>query len=266
MIKIGPAPHIAVDVEGSGPLVVFIHGIGGNRTNWVDQLPVFAEHFTAVAMDLRGYGDSDDYQGSLHFPDFSEDVLKVIDHFGVAQAHLVGLSMGGRVALDFFGHYPERLASMVLADTTGGLRGPTSPAQVREFLQTRQRPLLEGKTPEDIAPDVTNVLVGPSTTPETRARIERSIAALHTQSYLKTLEAAVWYEGYPDYTTITIPTLLIVGEEDTVAKPDVMERIASYIPGARLERIAKASHMSNLDQPEAFNRLVLDFLKEQVSV
>ena len=89
------SPRIAVDHEGTGPLSIFLHGIGGNRTNWHDQLAVVGAHFHAVAWDARGYGASDDYDGALDFGDFAVDLARVIDHFGVARAHLVGLSMGG---------------------------------------------------------------------------------------------------------------------------------------------------------------------------
>ena len=100
-VRIGPAPHIAVDHMGTGDLVVFLHGIGGNKRNWVDNLPAFAAHWHAVAWDARGYGESDDYEGPLTFTDFSHDVARVLDHFGAKKAHIVGLSMGGRIAQDF---------------------------------------------------------------------------------------------------------------------------------------------------------------------
>src|SRR5207247_784519 len=79
---ISPAPRLAVDRTGDGPLVVFLHGIDGNRTNWRDQLGVFAAHFTAAALDARGYGASDDYAGPLAFDDFAGDLRRVLDHYG----------------------------------------------------------------------------------------------------------------------------------------------------------------------------------------
>jgi 3-oxoadipate enol-lactonase len=72
-----------------------MHGIGGNRTNWHDQLPVFAQRFHAVAWDARGYGASHDYSEPLDFSDFATDLARLLDHFEVERAHLVGLSMGG---------------------------------------------------------------------------------------------------------------------------------------------------------------------------
>src|SRR3984893_8137578 len=73
-------PRIAIDHLGSGPLVLFMHGIGGNRTNWHDQLPEFGRHFHAVAWDGRGYGASDDYEGPLDFNDFGRDLARLLAH------------------------------------------------------------------------------------------------------------------------------------------------------------------------------------------
>jgi 3-oxoadipate enol-lactonase len=115
-------PRIAVDVEGSGPCAVFMHGIGGNRTNWHDQLPVFGAHFTAIAWDARGYGLSDDYETALDFGDFSADLLRLLDHFRADRAPLVGLSMGGRIAMDFYERHPARVSQSVSVATRSGWR------------------------------------------------------------------------------------------------------------------------------------------------
>ena len=80
---------------GEGPLLVLLHGIGGNRLNWQLQLPAFAGDFMVAAWDARGYGLSQDYDGDLNFSDFSHDLARLLDHFGATKAHLCGLSMGG---------------------------------------------------------------------------------------------------------------------------------------------------------------------------
>ena len=98
-IIIGPhAPRLAVSVAGQGPLVLMVHGMGGDRTTWHAQIAALQPHFTAASVDLRGYGDSGDIDGPLDFHrDFGDDVLTVLDHFNAPRAHLVGLSMGSRV-------------------------------------------------------------------------------------------------------------------------------------------------------------------------
>lgn len=259
-IRIPPPPHIAVEYEGEGPVVIFLHGIGGNRTNWRAQLPAFANHFTAAAWDARGYGDSDDYRGALEFSDFGYDLLRVLDYFGAHKAHLVGLSMGGRIALDFWGRHPERVATLVLADTSAGQPG-RSREQLREFLRIRQKPLLEGKTPRDIAPKVVQSLIGPSTPSDKVNEIIESLSALHTESYLKTLETVTMYHDFPQLNSINVPTLLIVGEEDQVATPIVMRTMAKQIAGAQFVEMPRTAHMSNIERPDEFNKIVLEFLR-----
>ncbi|MGJ7512009.1 alpha/beta fold hydrolase [Variovorax sp. GT1P44] len=259
---VGPAPRIAIERQGHGPLVVFLHGIGGNRANWRDQMAAFAGEFSAVAWDARGYGDSDDYEGALHFEDFSTDLLRVMAHCGARRAHLVGLSMGGRIALDFYGRHPEHVASLVLADTSVAMpAGPDREAHVSAILADRQRPLLGGKTPAEIAPALARGLASSRISPERLAMLQQSVAELHKDSYLKTLEAVTRYEGFPPLGSVHVPCLVVVGSEDRIAPVDVARLTAAAIPGARLEIIGDAGHVSNLEEPAAFNAAVLNFLR-----
>jgi len=261
--RIGPAPLIAIDRRGSGPLVVFLHGVGGNRSNWSAQLAAFEPDFTAVAWDARGYGDSDDYEGPLAFGDFSVDLLRVLDHFDVPQAHLVGLSMGGRIALDFCGRHPQRVASLVLADTSGGMPdGPDKERRIEAFLRERKQPLLQGTTLRELAPRIARTLVTPSIEPQRLAQAEASLAALRTESYLKTLDEVTRYEGFPAFESLRVACLVVVGEHDSIASPDYARSMASRIPGARFAMIPGAGHLSNIECPETFNATVLEFVRE----
>ena len=122
-----PSPRIAVDHIGSGPLVICLHGIGGNRTNWHDQLRAFSSHFHAAAWDARGYGESDDYEGPLDFADFSRDLLRVLDFFAAQRAHLVGLSMGGLIAMDFCLSYPRARRDLDCLRLDAGLQRRVQP-------------------------------------------------------------------------------------------------------------------------------------------
>src|SRR5207244_9204807 len=99
---------------------VLLHGIGGNKRNWHPNLAAFGQHWHAAAWDARGYGESEDYDGALDFLDFSRDLVRVLDHFGAASAHVVGLSMGGRIALYFVALHPERVRTLTLCDTHTG--------------------------------------------------------------------------------------------------------------------------------------------------
>ncbi|MGH7984714.1 MAG: alpha/beta fold hydrolase [Candidatus Binataceae bacterium] len=254
----GP-PRIAVDHMGAGALVVFLHGIGGNRTNWHEQLPEFARHFHAVSWDGRGYGESEDYEGPLDFPDFSRDLSRVIGYFGAATAHLVGLSMGGVVALDFHQHYRDKVASLTICDSLPGMSGLDAD-QRAEFIRLRQEPLLHGKRPADIAPVVARTLISESAPPAVFDRLVASMTALHKESYLKTIAGIADYSVNFALERIAVPCHFVVGAEDRLTPPAVSRAMAARISGAELTIIEGAGHLSNIERPAAFNRAVIDFL------
>ncbi|MDA0262184.1 MAG: alpha/beta fold hydrolase [Proteobacteria bacterium] len=258
-IRIGPEPNIAIDHMGRGPLVVFLHGIGGNRTNWRDQLPEFGKHFTAAAWDARGWGDSDDYEGPLRVEDMSNDLGRVLDHFGATSAHLVGLSMGGLVVQDFCARNPGRVATMILVDTNNGPAKSMNAAEIDEFVRLRRQPLLDGKTPADIAEPVARSLVSPTASEAIVQRMIDSMSALHKDSYIKAVEAIARYEG-PDLSTLRAPSLLVVGADDTLTPPSVHRAMADQLPQARYLEIPDAGHLCNIEKPAEFNQAVLTFL------
>lgn len=258
-VTIEPAPRLAADCAGAGPLVVFLHGIGGNRTNWHDQLRAFAPRYRAVAWDARGYGRSDDYDGPLAFDDFVADLKRLIDHFGAARAHLVGLSMGGRIAVAFAFAHPARVATLTLADTHTGF-GALTPAQREDYVATRLAPLEAGKTVADIAPGLVAKLLGPKATDAVRQRLIASVSALRQESYIKSLRATVEQDSVGDYGRLAPPCHVMVGAHDPLTTPALCRALADEIPGAEYTVIPGAGHLTNIEQPEAFNRVALDFI------
>jgi 3-oxoadipate enol-lactonase len=251
-VLVGPAPRIALSVHGNGPLVLFLHGIGGHRHHWHEQLPVFATRFKAVAWDARGYGESDDYDGPLDFASFTQDVLRVLDFFKAPKALLVGLSMGGRIARNFALRYPERVDHLVLANTTPGFDAMT-PEAMKRFVDERKN-----RTPETI-----KALISPHARPGAYEDLLASFKALRQPSYLKTLEASVAQDRAALLERIRVPTLVITGDEDRVYPPSVARAMVKRIPGARLAVLSGAGHLSNLEQPGQFNQVVLRFLQEK---
>jgi 3-oxoadipate enol-lactonase len=185
----------------------------------------------------------------------------VINHFGALKAHLVGLSMGGMIALDFYSSHPERVATLTICDSLPGFNQLT-PEQRREFVRLRQEPLLAGKEPKDIAPAVAETLIGKSARPGSFERLVASMAALHKQSYLKTIAGSANYQRTIELEKIAVPTHIVVGDEDRLTPPEMSRRMAERIPGARLTLIEGAGHLSNIEQPEKFNRAVLAHLLE----
>lgn len=263
--RIPGTPALAVDIAGRGPLALFMHGIGGNRSNWRAQLPVFAPHFSCVAWDARGYGASDDYAGALAFDDFVDDVLRVLDHFGAERAHLIGLSMGGRIAMRTALLHPGRVATLTLLDTHEGFEA-FSPEQRRAFVDSRRAPLLAGKEPSDIADAVARSLVGPKATAGQLQQLVDSIAALHKESYIKSLQATVEQVTLGDIAKIRAPAHFVVGADDKLTPPAMHHEMAAKMAGAPVSILADAGHLSNIENPDAFNAVALHWLTPRLAL
>lgn len=257
--RIGPDPHIAVDVCGEGELLVLMHGIGGNKRNWKDNIQVFGKHFKTVAWDARGYGESDDYEGALDFADYADDLNRLLDHFNADKAHILGLSMGGRIAFSFYEKYSHRVSSLILCDTHKGFRHFTKEQQ-DDFIRLRKEPLLAGKEPKDIAPVVAETLIGNLQNTATFEALVDSMSRLHKESYIKSIEASVRSDHIDVLSQISVPALVVVGALDRLTPPELARDIAGQIDGAELAIIEGAGHLSNIEQAEAFNKTVLDFL------
>ena len=259
-------PVLGYDRQGTGPLVVFLHGIGGNRSSWQAQCAALADRFTTVAWDARGYGASDDYEGLLDFASFAADRTRLLDHLNVEKAHLVGLSMGARILMDFFPRHADRVATLTLCDCFSGFEATLTPEKQQEFIRLRQQPLLEGKSLADLAPALIASLVGPNCSDVAKAALHESILALHVESYLKTIAASVGFDRSNDVTAINVPVQLIYGEHDRLTPPAIGEDLLARITDARLDIIEDAGHLSNLEQPERFNSVLAGFLDQHAGL
>ena len=239
--------------------MIFMHGIGGNRSNWDEQQAELSSRYCTVAWDARGYGASDNPVEPLEFSDFAEDLNALLNHLGVRTAHLVGLSMGGMIAQEFYGRFPDRVATLTLADTSRGF-GVASETDRQEFLARRLEPLQAGLTPADLAPAMIDVLTGSKASEKARQRLLDSLSAIRTEPYIQALKATVATDFRTILPTIDVPTLVIVGTEDKVLPPSESRALAASIRGAELTLIEHAGHLSNIEEPEQFNALVGEFL------
>jgi 3-oxoadipate enol-lactonase len=251
-IHVGPAPRLAVSVAGKGPLLLFLHGIRGNRRHWTRQIDFFSRQgFKAAAWDARGYGESSDYESALQFDQhFTADVLRVAQHFKADRMHLVGLSMGGRIARNFALAHPQRVLTLTLANTSPGFDA-LSPEEVLLFIEQRRN-----RTPESA-----RRILGTRARAGAHDALLASFHALRNESYLKTLEASVAQDRDAPLERLAVPTLVITGEEDRVYPPELAQRMARRIPGAELAVLEACGHLSNLEQPERFNEVMLEFLR-----
>ena len=229
-IKIGSNPSISVDYSGEGEMIVFLHGIGGNKKNWDENIKFFSKKFfLSVAWDTRGYGESDDYIGNLNFQDVLDDLKKVLKYFNKDKAHIVGLSMGGQIATLFYEKFPELVKSLILCDTHFGLSNLS--------------------------------LIGDMNNKTAYGKLVKSMSILHKNSYLKTIEASMRTEHRHVFETINIPTLIMVGELDTLTPPSMAKDIKEKIPNSLIKIIPNAGHLINIEQPKLFNDYLLSFLK-----
>ena len=183
---------------------------------------------------------------------FTGDVLRVADHFEARKLHLVGLSMGGRIARNFALRHPDRLHSLVLAGTSPGFDA-LSGEEVKRFVAERRT-----ATPESM-----RKLLGSRAIAGAYEQLLDSVQRVHQAAFEKTLEASVAQDRAAPIEQIRLPTLVITGDEDKVYPPAMAKDIAGRIPGAELVTLKGVGHLSNLEQPDEFNQAVLEFLLKQ---
>ncbi len=239
---------------------MFLHGLGSTKENWSPQLIHFGQTHRAMAWDAPGYGESEDHEGELVFArDFAGDLLATLDDLGARRVHLVGLSMGGMIAQCFYFAHPQRVASLVLADTFPSFRALGDDA-VKGFLSARIEPLGEGATPAELAPSSAASLLAPGAPETALTLLLESLSNLRTDSYVKTARALALQDAVGELEDIAVPTLVVSGELDRLTPVSIARKMAQRIPGAQLVLIPGAGHISNLERPERFNEAVSAFL------
>jgi 3-oxoadipate enol-lactonase len=246
------------DDQGEGEAVVLLPPFPFDRRVWGANGPALvAAGFRVVAVDYPGFGASRPaLPGDVTIATIASSTAALLDRLGIARATLVGLSMGGYVALAFAAGFAERLGALVLADTRAAADAPAARqgrAQALETLATRGvDAYLQQSLPRLLAPTASPALLA-----TTRALAEERQDALAA--------GIVALRDRPDRTAdarrITCPTLLLVGTADQVTPAAEMRALAEIIPGANVVEIPEAGHLTNHEAPEAFNRHVVTFLR-----
>ena len=250
------APELAIDVAGNGELVLFLHGIGGNRTNWHAQLQSnLATSYQLVALDLRGYGESELGSDPVTVEAHVGDMLRVLDHFGVEQAHFVGLSYGSWLAACLAHLHPERVKTLTLCAGSTGM-SEASAAERSRFEALRLKPMEEGQTPAEIASKVVDALSGPESTADSRSALHMSMVAISRETYIAALRCFLAPPFKIEFEKFSFPTLFIAGEHDQLASPAEMGGIAKRVPTGRLSVVQGAGHLINIEKPHEFNQTI----------
>lgn len=265
-IPVSGGGSIYYEEAGSGEPLLLLHGHTLDRRMWDPQFEVFARHYRTVRLDFRGYGRSSKQSETFQFTHLG-DVLTVMDSLQIERAHVVGLSMGAFVAGDMLGMAPERMLSCVMA--SGGIRSVKGPHEPMDSLESTQRDLeiarMERKGLDSMKREWVEQLVsgGGSQRETIRKPLRRMVDDWDGWQLLHKEVRSFWAreafqaltERRPD-----VPTLMFKGECDLHGKP-YRPRESNYLSRIRTAVLPDCGHMSNMEQPEAFNRLVLDFLE-----
>jgi pimeloyl-ACP methyl ester carboxylesterase len=256
--------RLAYEIAGRGRPVVLVHAGVADKRMWDDQFAPFAERFRTLRFDLRGYGES-----TLPPEPFAphEDLHGLLDALGIARTHVVGLSLGGATALDFALAYPDRVIGLVLVCATPG--GTPASAELKAGWQAVEERFEAGDVAGAIELELRMWVDGPGRTPGSapaavreRVRIMEEVlfarAAAEPEPEVRKLDP----QAVDRLGEIRAPILVVVGDRDYPEKVEQSRQMATEIPGARLEIVPGVAHMVNMEAPEAFNRLVLDFLGE----
>lgn len=246
--------------EGEGLPIIFIHAFALNQTMWEAQMVDLKNHYRVISLDSRGFGNSDITKEPSLMSRMAADMRELMRALSIDKAVLVGLSMGGYVALAFCREYPEAVRALVLADTRA--TADTEEARANR-LRSAEKAEREGATA--IADETTPKLLG-KTTLETKPELVKRVHAIQASNSPVGIAAAQRGMAARQDSTdllpkINVPTLVIVGEEDTLTPPAEAEAIHKGIAHSQLRRIERAGHLSNMEQPEAFNKALRDFFK-----
>ncbi len=252
--------QITYDDVGMGSAVVLIHGYPFNRSLWTEQTEALTSRFRVVTPDLRGFGESDASEGPATMNRMAQDVAKLMDHLGIDQAVIAGLSMGGYVALAFVKQFPSRVKALVLADTR-------AQADTEEGKQTRaqqaEKAMAEGMA--GIADAMLPKLLTPETVskrPEVVKRVRDMMLKTKPQGAASALLGMAEREDLTEFiSTIRVPTMIVVGREDAITPVADSEKMHAKIATSHLVVLENAGHVSNLEQTEQFNFALLKFLE-----
>lgn len=252
---------LAYSDTGTGLPIVFLHAFPLNRTMWAEQEAALSSHHRVITIDLRGHGESDAPLWHYSLDQAADDVRALLDHLSIRQAIFVGLSMGGYILLAFYRKYADRVKGMVLADTRAQTDTPEGKAGRFQMAQIAYK-----QGPSAIANIMLPKLLSPATLqsrPEIVQRVRTMIEGNQISGIVGDLMAMA---ERPDSVLllqqIACPTQIIVGELDQATPPADAKLMAEQIPHARLAVIPRAAHLANLEQPEAFTRLIEEFDSE----
>lgn len=248
--------ELAYHDEGAGQPLLLVHAFPLSSVMWTRQIAGFAPHWRVIAPDLRGFGESAGAGPGASLDQHADDLAALLEHLGIAQATVAGLSMGGYITFALWRRHRARIARLILADTRAG-------ADTDEGRQGRQKNarLVEEQGSGALAEQMLPKLLAANAPTPLRDEVRQLIEANQPAGLAAALHAmAARPDSTPQLAEIDVPTLVIVGSEDALTPPAESQALHAGIAGSRLVEIPGAGHLSSLENPEAFNAAVDDFL------
>jgi pimeloyl-ACP methyl ester carboxylesterase len=260
-----PGCLVYYEVTGSGPAIVFAHGLGGNHMSWFQQVAHFAPRFTCVTFAHRGFSPSSWLAGGPDPADYADDLAALIAHLGLSEVRLVGQSMGGWTAVEYALRRPASLRAVVLAATTGTI----DLRRIREPERSRVAAWLR------FSEEASATLFKSGVHPAAGMRMVTEQPAMHLlYRHIDDLNAALDKQALharlfagrnrapEELANVACPILFISGDEDVVMPPFAGDAIAAVVPGARVAHIPDAGHSGYFERPAVFNRLLEEFFAD----
>lgn len=248
-------------VQGQGQPVVLIHGVGLNKEMWGGQFVGLANDYRVIAYDMLGHGHSALPAADIGLEGYAAQLAELLDHLQIAQATVIGFSMGGLVARAFALHYPQRLAALVVLNSVFNRTPEQSAGVIARAAQAAE----QGPDANvDAALDRWLSREYKAANPAQVAAIRQVLASNDPQGYHTTYSLFATQDMYRagDLGSIQVPTLIATGELDAGSTPAMTRQLAASIPGAQSVVLAEQRHMMPVEAPREVNKMLLDFLSQ----
>lgn len=249
---------LAYERAGQGPVLVLVHSLGTGAWLWREQIARWKADFDVIAFDTRGHGGSTN-NGGFTVKAVAKDIATALDKLGVSRAHLLGISMGGLICARIHELAPERVASLVIADSFPTL-GEAGPQRVAVLEDT-----IGALTIAEYGEQYARETILPATPAAHGDELAASIAAMEKENYLQTVRSIFTEDVVECLKAVRVPSLVVVGEKDQRTPPAANEKIAGLLEGSEYHVIPDAAHLANLDNPAGFHAVVDPFLMQRKS-
>lgn len=248
--------------RGAGIPILFVHGFPLDGTLWQPQVDSLSDEYRVIVPDLRGFGGST-VSRAMTMEQYADDLRVILDELRIDGVVLAGLSMGGYVALAFCRLAPNRLRGLVLADT----RPQADSDEARANRTATARQVMEDGAAA-LADSMLEKLLSPATF-ENQPDLVNTVRDTMARQSVSGIVAALYgmaerSDSRPMLGDISVPTLVVVGAHDVITPVAEAASMVETIPGSELVVIPDAGHLSNLEQPQVFNRAVREFLARRV--